>query len=668
MSLHDIGGMPAPSRVFATFVFCAFLALFPALAGWLQARIPAPLAVRALPADSRGVDAVRVDPLVDLHRLSVALVRLRVGGWPLQGYAPLGGVFRFPFSPSRSRGLLWLLVRAPRNRVPGCAMVRRAAGGWRSVAPRAMDLAERRADERRAAAGKHRAVAQVRSRALRARRSRPTRALAEDTRAQLIVLPETAVPHFLDRSIRATSSASDGVARQRRRPAARRADAQGAENYYNSVLTLGVSPHQSYHKRASRAVRRVRAAGLRLDARTWSTSRCRISRAATPAQPPLEVAGQRIAVNICYEDVFGDEIAQRACRRHAARQHVERRLVRRLARAGAAPADCAPARARDRAHAPHRDQYRHHRRDRPRRPRARRACRSSPRRASRSRRRATRERRPIFSCATGRSLFFLCSGSRYSTIRGEVHSLEFAAYAHLPATDPAVERILGPGKGCALLQPYDMEVGAGTFHTATFLRAIGPEPWNAAYVQPSRRPEGRPLRREPEPAAALLPVPGGAQALARRHPGSLPRLAARARHRSARARHPLRRGRLGIAHARRLGPGLGSLARRHGGHAVHLLPAGRRPRLQAGARARSPTASSASRCTCRARTASTTWCGSTGVDVLRRRLSPERSRAVALQLRARRTCEMLFGHFDEYEGEAKRLIEAQCGCRPTRWC
>lgn len=47
-------------------------------------------------------------------------------------------------------------------------------------------------------------------------------------------------------------------------------------------------------------------------------------------------------------------------------------------------------------------------------------------------------------------------------------------------------------QGCVLLQPYDMEVGAGTFHTATFLRAIGPEPWSAAYVQPSRRPtDGR---------------------------------------------------------------------------------------------------------------------------------------------------------------------------------
>ena len=43
--------------------------------------------------------------------------------------------------------------------------------------------------------------------------------------------------------------------------------------------------------------------------------------------------------------------------------------------------------------------------------------------------------------------------------------------------------------GCTLLQPYDIEVGAGTFHTATFLRSIGPEHWNAAYVQPSRRPK-----------------------------------------------------------------------------------------------------------------------------------------------------------------------------------
>ncbi|MDJ0720435.1 MAG: glycine--tRNA ligase subunit alpha [Desulfobacterales bacterium] len=47
-------------------------------------------------------------------------------------------------------------------------------------------------------------------------------------------------------------------------------------------------------------------------------------------------------------------------------------------------------------------------------------------------------------------------------------------------------------KGCVVAQPYDMEVGAGTFHPTTLLRALGPEPWNVAYVQPSRRPtDGR---------------------------------------------------------------------------------------------------------------------------------------------------------------------------------
>ena len=53
-------------------------------------------------------------------------------------------------------------------------------------------------------------------------------------------------------------------------------------------------------------------------------------------------------------------------------------------------------------------------------------------------------------------------------------------------------QIFWAGQGCVVLQPYDMEVGAGTFHPATALRCLGPEPWNAAYVQPSRRPtDGR---------------------------------------------------------------------------------------------------------------------------------------------------------------------------------
>ena len=76
------------------------------------------------------------------------------------------------------------------------------------------------------------------------------------------------------------------------------------------------------------------------------------------------------------------------------------------------------------------------------------------------------------------------------------------------------------GEGCVIQQPYDMEVGAGTFHPATFLRAIGPEPWRAAYVQPSRRPaDGRygenpnRLQRFYQYQVVLKPSPLDVQAL-----------------------------------------------------------------------------------------------------------------------------------------------------------
>src|SRR5260221_13826965 len=53
--------------------------------------------------------------------------------------------------------------------------------------------------------------------------------------------------------------------------------------------------------------------------------------------------------------------------------------------------------------------------------------------------------------------------------------------------------------GCVILQPYDMEVGAGTFHPATTLRALGPKPWNAAYVKPPRRPKDGRYGEKPNP-------------------------------------------------------------------------------------------------------------------------------------------------------------------------
>ena len=67
-------------------------------------------------------------------------------------------------------------------------------------------------------------------------------------------------------------------------------------------------------------------------------------------------------------------------------------------------------------------------------------------------------------------------------------------------------------QGCVILQPYDVEVGAGTFHPATALRALGPEPWRAAYVQPSRRPTDGRYGENPNRLQQLLSIPGDPEA------------------------------------------------------------------------------------------------------------------------------------------------------------
>jgi glycyl-tRNA synthetase alpha chain len=114
-------------------------------------------------------------------------------------------------------------------------------------------------------------------------------------------------------------------------------------------------------------------------------------------------------------------------------------------------------------------------------------------------------------------------------------------------------------RGCAILQGYDQEVGAGTFNPATYLRVLGPEPWRVAYVEPSRRPsDGRygenpnRLYQHHQFQVILKPSPKDIQEQ------YLASIAAIGIH-PVRARSALRGGRLGVAHARRVGPGLGGL-------------------------------------------------------------------------------------------------------------
>ncbi len=80
---------------------------------------------------------------------------------------------------------------------------------------------------------------------------------------------------------------------------------------------------------------------------------------------------------------------------------------------------------------------------------------------------------------------------RPSAVPPQHHDIEMSTPLTFQELIFALQQYWG-SQGCAVLQPYDQQMGAGTFHPATFLRAIGPEPWAAAYVQPSRRPtDGR---------------------------------------------------------------------------------------------------------------------------------------------------------------------------------
>ena len=74
------------------------------------------------------------------------------------------------------------------------------------------------------------------------------------------------------------------------------------------------------------------------------------------------------------------------------------------------------------------------------------------------------------------------------------HAARMTMTSTAPSFQDLILRLHGfwARQGCVILQPYDIEMGAGTFHPATTLRALGPKPWRAAYVQPSRRPtDGR---------------------------------------------------------------------------------------------------------------------------------------------------------------------------------
>jgi apolipoprotein N-acyltransferase len=305
VSLHQFGGMAAPLAAFATVAFCAVLALFPAAAGWLQARVPAPEAVRAcllIPAAWTLGEWLLSWILTGFPWLAIGY---SAAGWPLQGYAPLGGVYALSFLIVSVAGMLWLVARQRPRFLVVIVLVLGAGEALRHVAWTVP-------------AGTPVTTALLQGSIEQEMKFRPERAasileayasLAEGTKARLVIFPETALPAFVDRIDPAYLARLDAVGKRNAGDLLLGVPFRSGRAYYNSALSLGVSPRQIYHKVHLVPFGEFVPPGFRWTLDILSIPLSDFSRGA-PDQPPLALAGQRVAVNICYEDVFGAEIAR----------------------------------------------------------------------------------------------------------------------------------------------------------------------------------------------------------------------------------------------------------------------------------------------------------------------------------------------------------------------
>jgi apolipoprotein N-acyltransferase len=307
VSLHDFGMMPAPLASFATLAFAAYLALFPAAVGWLQARLGGTAAVRLLlvmPALWTLAEWLRGWLFTGFPWLAFGYAQ--VGG-PLEGVLPLLGVYGASFAGAVAAGALaWAATRAPRALPVGAGLIAGLialglAGGrltWTEPAGAPLTVALLQGNVPQAlkfVPGRFEATL------------RTYLALAEKSDARLIVLPETAIPRFLHQVDPAYLERLEAAARRNGGDLIAGVPLRDAAGYYNAVVTLGTSPSQRYAKSHLVPFGEFVPPGF-----GWIDSVLQIPLSGfargDPAARPLAIAGERVAPNICYEDAFGEEI------------------------------------------------------------------------------------------------------------------------------------------------------------------------------------------------------------------------------------------------------------------------------------------------------------------------------------------------------------------------
>jgi len=300
VSLSLFGGMPWPLAALATLLFCAYLALFPALVGGLfRAFLPASVW-------RQGLLFAGLWALADLLRgwlfsgfPWLALGYSQAPPSPLSGYAPLLGVYGLTFL------LAWLATLPRAGRAGWGAALVLLAVGW--------GLQQQTWTEPQ---GEPISVALVQGNVAQDLKWQPERfaatllhyrQLVTEHPAQLTVLPETAFPAFLDYLPQDYLTELKALAVDHGGDLLFGIPTGEGESYWNSAVSLGQSPTQTYSK-----VHLVPFGEFIPPGFAWFLQMAHIPMssfsAGELAQAPLQLAGQQVAVNICYEDLFGREL------------------------------------------------------------------------------------------------------------------------------------------------------------------------------------------------------------------------------------------------------------------------------------------------------------------------------------------------------------------------
>ena len=312
VALHDYGDMPFLLALPATALFSAFLALFPSLIGYAQARLLAPAWARVVMLmPTVWVLQEWLRGLLFTGFPWLAFGYSQAASSPLAGYAPLFGVYGVSLTVAMSAGLLALVLHERWNRQGKAALVALALLWLGGAALHQVEWTQAQGEPFKASLLQGNIPQELKFREDKLVGTLETyRRLVQQSDARLTVLPESALPLLRDEVPENYAAILRYHVRRNGGDLLIGAFERDHGMYYNSVFTLGTAESQSYRK--NHLVPLGEFIPLR-PALGWFINEVLnipmsdLARGGI-AQPPLNVAGQKIAVNICYEDAFGEEI------------------------------------------------------------------------------------------------------------------------------------------------------------------------------------------------------------------------------------------------------------------------------------------------------------------------------------------------------------------------